>query len=90
MVCPVVKCTRGTEYSPDGPGHKGQLLLCDPPGGHPQPEHTGLPALLGVAAIQPGKALVGVFVQLPRVKLRGLLREGWQVRFPSSGDRSDP
>ena len=70
---------------PDGPGGEGQLLRRHPAGGHPQPEHIGLSALLGVAAIEAGEALVGGLVQLPGVKRGGFFPEGGQVLLPGLG-----
>ena len=75
----------GNGIGADGLGHKGQLVPGDPPGGHAQAEHTGLAALLGIAAVKAGKALIGALVQGPGIKFVRLLPEGGQVLLPALG-----
>ena len=68
---------------PDGPGGERQLFLRHPSGGHPQAQHAGLAAFLGIAAVQPGKTLIGGFVQLSGVKRGGFCPKFRQVLFPA-------
>ena len=68
---------------PDGLGGERQLFLRHPAGGHPQAQHTGLSALLGVAAVQAGKALIGGLVQLSGVKRGGPGLKFRQVLLPA-------
>ena len=75
----------GHGIRPDGLGREGQLLLGHAARGHPQAQHAGLAALLGIAAIQAGETLVGRLVQLSGIERRGLLPESRQVLFPALG-----
>ena len=66
----------------DGPGDESQFFRCYPAGRHPQAQHVGGTALLRVAAVVAGKALVGGLVQLTGVKGGSFFLKSGQILLP--------
>ena len=65
--------------------NKGQFFSGNAAGSHTETQHAGFSALLGVASIQAGKALIGHFVQIACIKGSCFFPEFRQIGFPGLG-----